>query len=276
MGKILDRFASNDFLWKVYNRLIGQPAARFKQARMSVLRERVLNRFSVPATVAAGPFKGLIYPELQSQGSALPPKLLGTYESELHPILNKWKQHDFNRIIDVGAGEGYYAVGLARSYPAARMSAYDTSQEARELCKQMAEINGTLDRTEIHRICTRRTLLEEDFSDGGLIICDCEGYEGELFDQDVATHLKNCHLIIELHDSPSESIEIRSRLLPLFNGSHSVSLITSYTDSYKAHNYECNNIGTDPLERFVAFAEERPWQMDWLVCEPTALNERDA
>ena len=69
-------------------------------------------------------------------------------------------------------------------FPNSRVSAYDTSREARELCKQMAETNGTLDRTGIYETCTATTLLDEDFSGGGLIICDCEGYEGELFDEE--------------------------------------------------------------------------------------------
>jgi hypothetical protein len=38
-------------------------------------------------TGATGPFEGLQYPRLQSVGSALLPKLLGLYESELHAAL---------------------------------------------------------------------------------------------------------------------------------------------------------------------------------------------
>ena len=273
---MIEKIAGNDFCWKVFNRLAWLPATRVREARLRSLRNRLLSRFPLPATVAEGPFTGLVYPNLKSHGSSLLPKLLGTYESELHSTFRKWEDIEFNQIVDIGAAEGYYAVGLAKVFPNSRVSAYDTSREARKLCKQMAETNGTLNRTGIYESCTRRTLLDKDFSGGGLIICDCEGYEGDLFDEDVATHLKNCHLIIELHDSPPEGIEIRSKLLPIFSVTHAVSLISSYTDSYKAHHYQCDDIGTDPLERFVAFAEERPWQMDWLVCEPAALNERDA
>jgi hypothetical protein len=35
----------------------------------------------------------------------------------------------------------------------------------------------------------------------------------------------------------------------------------------RAYHYQCDDVGTDPIERFVAFAEERPRQMNWLVCE---------
>ena len=265
---MIEKIAGNDFCWKVFNRLAWLPANRVRDARIRSLHARLLSRFPLPASVAEGPFKGLVYPNLQSHGSSLLPKLLGTYESELHSTFLKWENTGFNRIVDIGAAEGYYAVGLAMIFPNSRVSAYDTSREARELCKQMAETNGTLDRTGIYETCTATTLLDEDFSGGGLIICDYEGYEGELFDEDVATHLKNCHLIVELHDSPRDGDKIRSKLLPLLSKSHSVSLITSYTDSYKAHYYQCDEIGTDPIERFVAFAEKRPWQMDWLVCEP--------
>ena len=38
--------------------------------------------------VASGPFKGLKYPSLNSYGSSLLPKLLGTYERELSDVIN--------------------------------------------------------------------------------------------------------------------------------------------------------------------------------------------
>jgi hypothetical protein len=61
-------------------------------------------------TVANGPFKGLRYPSVHTFGSALFPKLLGSYESELHPVLGGMMGNGYTTVVDIGCGEGYCAV----------------------------------------------------------------------------------------------------------------------------------------------------------------------
>ena len=65
------------------------------------------------ATVQTGPFAGMKY-VCQSTG-ALCPKLLGCYESELHPAIAKAISRQPKNIINVGCAEGYYAIGMARA-----------------------------------------------------------------------------------------------------------------------------------------------------------------
>ena len=62
--------------------------------------------------VAAGPFAGMRY-ITRSCGSKLAPKVIGCYERELHPAIENAIRGDYQRIIDIGCAEGYYAVGLA-------------------------------------------------------------------------------------------------------------------------------------------------------------------
>lgn len=45
----------------------------------------VLRKMASDLVVRTGPFAGLRYPALRAHGSVLVPKLLGTYEAELHP-----------------------------------------------------------------------------------------------------------------------------------------------------------------------------------------------
>jgi len=52
--------------------------------------------------VLNGPFKGMQYPSLNSTGSALFPKLLGSYERELHYEIEDMFNKKFNKIIDIG------------------------------------------------------------------------------------------------------------------------------------------------------------------------------
>jgi len=55
------------------------------------------------------------------------PKLLGCYEAELHPVFAKWQAVPFRQVVNVGAAEGYYAVGCARLWPEAQVIAFETN-----------------------------------------------------------------------------------------------------------------------------------------------------
>lgn len=260
--------ASNLIVWKLFNRCVWKPALAFRELRTDVVHNRILKRFSSPATVVAGPFRGLVYPFKKSYCSTFLPKLLGTYEAELQPFLYQWKTVKFSRIIDIGSAEGYYAVGLAQMFPDATAVAYDISEEARGLTAELAEANGTRSRTTIHGWCFREDLLSQAFTDPTLLLSDCEGYEATLFDEVVVNHLKNCHCIIELHDRPEEGFCARTHLLPIFAKTHQVLIVSSLDDDQKARYYRSDVITADPLERQIAFAEKRPSTMDWLVCVP--------
>src|SRR3982751_3241860 len=64
-------------------------------------------------TVLHGPFAGLRYPADAVQSRHSVPMLLGSYERELHAIVDSVLLDSYNRVVDVGCAEGYYAVGLA-------------------------------------------------------------------------------------------------------------------------------------------------------------------
>jgi hypothetical protein len=58
--------------------------------------------------VLGGPFKGMRYPDDATERHHVIPNLLGTYEMELHPWVTKAQA--FDRIIDIGAADGYSMV----------------------------------------------------------------------------------------------------------------------------------------------------------------------
>jgi hypothetical protein len=66
---------------------------------------------SIGTNIINGPFKGMKYIS-ESVGSCHMPKILGIYENEIYPtLLNFLSNSDL--FVDIGAGEGYYAVGSA-------------------------------------------------------------------------------------------------------------------------------------------------------------------
>ncbi|MGZ5948088.1 MAG: hypothetical protein ACXWKV_16080, partial [Caulobacteraceae bacterium] len=95
--------------------------------------------------ILGGPFAGMDYVDEATEG-ALMPRLLGTYESELHPHLAEFVAAGIDDIIDVGCAEGYYAVGLARLAPGATVHAYDIDEKARVACAELAARNGVAER----------------------------------------------------------------------------------------------------------------------------------
>ena len=63
--------------------------------------------------VHRGPFRSTRYVR-DSVGSAFSSKLFGTYELELWPIVSLWPGLGIEHAIDIGAAEGFYAIGIAR------------------------------------------------------------------------------------------------------------------------------------------------------------------
>ena len=217
--------------------------------------------------VLHGPFKDLKYPFFSSVCSMLYPKLIGSYERELHPYINRFLKTNYSEILDIGCAEGYYAVGFALNMPEAKVFAYDIDENARNLCYEMARANGVTNRININSSCTAEDLKEFKFSNKALIIADCEGYEMRLFTEENIANLRNCDILIETHDFIN--INITNYLVKLFSKTHNIEIVKSIDDIEKAKTYSYRE--TEQLnlqQRKELFAECRPGIMEWLICTP--------
>jgi hypothetical protein len=221
---LVERTANNRFGWYVYRgcgRLsdyFGRVYGHARFVRQVKDRDeklmRIVRELFPTLTVANGPFKGLRYPAAESYGSLLLPKLLGSYESELHPVLERIFANDCTAIVDIGCAEGYYAIGLGLRFMGASIYAFDTSPTARRMCADMAALNGLGNRIHIGSVCDEQTLRSIPLGDRALIISDCEGYENWLFNCELAEFLTNHDVIIETHDFID--IDISSNLRRVF------------------------------------------------------------
>lgn len=175
----------------------------------------------VRSRVVAGPFAGMKYLPAAA-GSALLPKLLGTYEAELHCIIAEATRRNYEGVVDIGCAEGYYAVGLARALSQTPVYAFDTDDWARRLCRSMAKINGVADRVQVLGECVPETLLA--MADQRILaICDCEGYEASLITEDLARRLAKWDILIETHET--EAPHITEKLAALFASSHDIQVV---------------------------------------------------
>jgi hypothetical protein len=81
--------------------------------------------------VHSGPFAGMRWISSAPDCARIHiPKLLGIYERELNPYIDQACALNFSRIVDVGAAEGYYAVGMALRNPHARVIAFEIAFDA--------------------------------------------------------------------------------------------------------------------------------------------------
>ncbi len=217
-------------------------------------------------TVRSGPFKGMKYPGAEAAGSALIPKLLGSYERELHGVVEHLIQKGYDDVIDVGCAEGYYATGMAMRLPKARVHAYDTSETARALCTAMAQLNGVADRVSVQTTCTSETLISFPKPGRTLVIVDCESYEKVLFTPAVRDALRGCDVLIEMHDFLD--VTISTALEGLFAQSHTLTNVLSTDDIQKAKHWHYAELEGLPVEaRFELLREGRPMIMEWLLAE---------
>jgi hypothetical protein len=217
-------------------------------------------------TVRRGPFAGIKYPSLARLGSACLPKLLGVYECELHPVLEEIATRPYTDILNVGSAEGYYAVGLAVRHPKARVTAYDIVPQQREFCANLAALNGVGDRVDTQAACTPESLANFSFKGRGLIICDCEGYEAELFTPAAVANLGNCDVLVELHDHID--LTITDKILNVFKATHDVRLIQSIDIVKRAKTFEVPELANVHIETRRRVLTERFVEMEWAFLEP--------
>lgn len=206
----------------VLTKLLGFKSYQDRLRKMNA-EEKFLGRKAAARKVLRGPFKGLQYPNTRYVNSDLAPKILGSYESELYPAIEEMCTRKYSDIIDVGSAEGYYAVGLAMRLPGAKVHAFDIEEDAIAMCKEMARLNNVYSQFTFNSFCSSETLANFPFKGRGLVICDCEGYEYDLFNEKCLSNLKNCDLLIELHDlyNPKISPHIKS----LFASTHQITII---------------------------------------------------
>jgi hypothetical protein len=149
-------------------------------------------------TVIDGPFARMSYPPaiapfVRDLGS----KLIGAYEAGIQDVLDRLIEMQPKRVIDVGSAEGYYAVGLARRLPEARVIAVDIDPVAQLLCRGLALRNGVGDRVATQ---TQVDLTNRVDAGGSLVFMDCEGAEYELADPVRFPTLAGATVVVELHE----------------------------------------------------------------------------
>lgn len=212
--------------------------------------------------VQSGPFKGMTYID-ESCGSVYLPKILGLYEKELAGIIEEIINTHYERIIDIGAAEGYFAVGLASKCTNAKVIGYEMNPDSRNQCASLAKANNVSDKIDLREKCEPEDLAEELSQPAKtMILCDVEGYEMQLLDPDRIEALADVDILVELHDFIERGISdaIRQR----FEKTHDITLLNQEDRSPDQFPYSSLYLSVLP-ERYKLWAvsEHRPEKMSW-------------
>ncbi len=244
-----------------YKRLKALINLYFKSAKMDKKTLESNLKVFLNYTVHSGPFKSMEYIGTSS-GSAYYPKLTGTYECELHPTLQEIIDKKYEYLIDVGAAEGYYAVGFAflnKKNAKFKVLAFDIDDVARKNLLNLAKLNHVEHLIEIEKEfnleCLNRFTTEKV-----LIICDIEGAEKDLLDPVINRKLLNCDVLVEIHDG-IETNTIKDLLKSRFSSTHEISNI-KYERNHEIRRSYLNWIGN--RKEMDSLAEEwRQYGLDW-------------
>lgn len=235
--------------------------------RPRTLLRRRLELATQAGLVLGGPFEGMRYVE-KSVGSMWWPKILGTYEIELADLVRELCHERPEWVVDIGAAEGYYAVGLAWRCPETRVIAFEAEAAGRKLQAELAALNGVADRVRIEGFCDHAALRAALGLDReGLIICDIEGGERDLLDPALVPALVALPwtLLIEIHDHVDP--EIINTLIDRFYATHTVEEIVTCPRTAKDLP---DSVRAGWLTRWTPpyLDERRPGPMRWLLLRP--------
>jgi len=212
--------------------------------------------------VRAGPFEGMQVPEQApwADGNA-GCKMLGTYEHELHEVIERAIERRPVGVINIGCAEGYYAIGLARRLDV-NVYAYDIDEKSLRCAERYAELNNVRD-----RVLTMHGLKPGDpfpyFSDRSLWIVDCEGDELKLLQP--TPELEHADIIVECHDfmlKPESSATITEVLTGRFAGTHSIERIKPSLPPLDCY---ATFAQSPAIMAVLAVIEKRPMPFTWLA-----------
>lgn len=284
--KILKTIARSPFCMNIFEQTVLPACRRLQmykyqqeserdneQVRNNVLTLR--ERLFEDSIVQAGLFKGMKWMMPDTFWGF--PKLLGIYEREIHAQMITLLSRKYHQILNVGSADGYYVNGLARLFPGAtRIYAYDLNDRLHEITRQVAKLNGVLERIHFDSHCDRLSLKSFDFSNPALIMSDCEGFERELFDQNCLKNLTLCDIVIEVHDGVFPGVT--EYLENLFRNTHEHDFIPVLSDFQRQRLFQDPRVADcDYATRCRIVNENRSTCTGWLILKAIRNdNERNA
>jgi hypothetical protein len=184
---------------------------RQRQERISLEVFEMLN-----GVVRYGRFKGLLLSKDTWWGRLdLGSQCLGLYELEILDFIASITPGRFATFIDVGAADGYYAIGMLKSGLVTKAICFEQSEKGRSTIQANWERNASPGSLEIFAEANHDSIrrLPTDALSGGLVMIDIEGAEFGLLTPRTLEFLRSCTIVIEIHNWVEGFVERYTRLL---------------------------------------------------------------
>lgn len=160
-------------------------------------------------TVQNGIFKNLKINKNISWGHGdIASKIYGFYENKIQKKLKELKKPI---LIDIGAADGFFAIGCLHSKLSKYCYAFEQNETSRLALHKTAELNNVANQISIMGKVDYQVFLSSLPDDLDLsmavILCDIEGEEYNFFSETILKKLQKCNLIIEIHTEETNSKE---------------------------------------------------------------------
>ena len=243
------------------------------QKRREFLSNKIFKKFK--GVVKYGPFKGLKLSEKvwwshTDMGSIL----FGFYEKEiLEEVLKTSINKEKKNFIDIGAADGYYAIGVLKSNLYDHSYCFELTKKGREVIKENSILNNVFKKISIHGEVD--TLLSNYLPfyilNNSLILIDIEGHEFNLLSLEFLKEIKYAKVIIEIHEYFHEDgvrmlEELKKKLKIFFE----IKEITTQQRNL-APFIELDNFSDS--DRWLLCSEGRYKKGKWLILNPKENND---
>jgi hypothetical protein len=266
-NSIKDHGIKNSFLLILSNIFFGD--------QLSFRRKIISHRFKAAngQKILYGHFSGVNLSKTSFWNSIDHPSiLLGLYEREvLDVIVDLCIINNKNLFINIGAADGYYAVGLLKKNFVDKAICYELTRDGRDSIKLNCELNH-IDNSKIiirGKACPEFHLDLPNNLTNAIILIDIEGFEFELLSEDSLMSIKEAIIIVELHphlisNGETEVLKLIKRaeklynvgfIRPGFRNPHEFRELDSFSDN----------------DKWLLCSEGRAIRMNWMVLSPLQM-----
>ncbi len=240
---------------------------RIAGIRRELLGRRIYEESS--GCVRYGDFKGLKLVSHRWGARDLGSIILGEYERNIVEYIN---QVDLTRttFVDVGAADGFYAVGLLHNGRMKRSICFESSEDGRTSIGANASANGVQSAISIRGTASKlfaKELLDElgDELKNSVFLFDIEGGEFDLLTNENLKILQNSILIVELHKEAGDYERKVNNLYLNARDTHQIHTI----QRNGANPFQFEELESWPDEdRQIVFSEGRRYSMTWIALHP--------
>jgi hypothetical protein len=208
------------------------------------------------ATILNGPFKGMKYIKTSTFGPILP-KLIGSYEEPINLWIEEVLNNEYDTIINIGSGEGYYASGFAKYSPNSNVFAFDIDKRGILLLNKIKYLNN------LNNLSTSSDISYNFINDiifkKSLIFIDVEGYEYFYLNLDNIPNLTKSDIIVEVHNFIIPNLE--EILIKRFQNSHHMHVIKDPNTRLSSY-YNLNKFSNTQKDFLID--EKRYKNMSWM------------